>query len=352
MGEEPLLVDVGAFDRVETSGAAEDLVAWMAHQRRAGADGALAALGLAPGDRVLDLGCGPGVDLAALATAVSPPASLVATPAPGGAPAAAATRPADDDDRTDDDHRTRRTDDDRQVTDGRTGGNDDHAGDDGHPGDDDLTGDGYFDHAALGGDGGRGCAVGLDRSASMAATARATAPGAAVVVGDGQALPFAPGAVAGAWARAVLIHTPTPGAAVAELTRVVRPGGVVVLSEPDHGSHLVATDEVEVFERIRAHRRTTFRHPLVGRDLPALAVATGLEVVGRWLTPIEHRSLAIARASGGPFDVVAAAAVEAGVVTEAEAGRYLASLEERDAAGAFLFAALAVTVVARVPSGS
>jgi hypothetical protein len=120
-----------------------------------------------------------------------------------------------------------------------------------------------------------------------------------------------------------------------------------VLSEPDHGSHLVATDEVEIFERVRAHRRTTFRHPLVGRDLPALAVGAGLEVVGRWLTPIEHRALAPARAAGGPFDRAVTAAVEAGAVSAEEGRRYLASLEERDAVGAFVFAALAVTVVAR-----
>lgn len=265
MGDEPLLVDVGAFDRVDATGVAEDFVAWMAHQRQGGPDAGIAALGLTDGDRVLDLGCGPGVDLAGLAVPVAP----------------------------------------------------------------------------------TGLAVGLDRALAMAGAARTTAPAAALVVGDGQALPFASSAFAGAWARAVLIHTPSPAAAVAELARVVRPGGHVVLSEPDHGSHLVATDELDVFDRIRAHRRTTFRHPLVGRDLPALAVGAGLEVIGRWLTPIEHRSLATARAAGGPFDVAVAAAVEAGAVRDDEGRRYLASLEERDAVGAFLFAAAAVTVVAR-----
>ena len=269
MGDRPdaPLIDVGAFDRVEGTGVADDFVAWMAHQRRGGADAALDALGLGAGDRVLDLGCGPGVDLAALAPRVGP--------------------------------------------DGR--------------------------------------AVGLDRATAMATAARATAPAAVLLRGDGQALPFAAAVFAGAWARAVLIHTPEPAAAVAELARVVRPGGRLVLSEPDHGSHLVATDEIDVFERIRAHRRTTVRHPLVGRDLPALVVGAGLEVVGRWLGPIEHRSLASARAAGGPFDVAVAAAVEAGAVTDEEGRRYLASLEARDAVGAFVFAALTVTVVAQRP---
>jgi SAM-dependent methyltransferase len=259
-------VDVGAFGRVATSGVAEDLVAWMAHQRRGGPDETVGALGLAPGDRVLDLGCGPGVDRRALAVVVGP----------------------------------------------------------------------------------TGLAVGLDRSAAMATASAATGSGA-VLVGDGQALPLASSSFAGAWARAVLIHTPDPGAAVAELARVVRPGGRIVLAEPDHGTHIVATDEMDVFERVRAHRRTSFRHPLVGRDLPALAAAAGLVVEARWLTPIEHRSFAHARAAGGPFDVAVAAAVDAGAITAAEGDRYLASLAARDDLGAFLFAAMAVTVVARRP---
>jgi hypothetical protein len=46
------------------------------------------------------------------------------------------------------------------------------------------------------------------------------------------------------------------------------------------------------------------------------------------------------------------AAVAAGAVSAEEARRYLASLEALDADGAFLFAALAIVIVATVTSSS
>lgn len=262
------LVDVASFDGIEGTGAAEEYVRWMAHQRRAGADDAVGALGLAAGARVLDLGCGPGVDLAALAERV----------------------------------------------------------------------------------GATGLPIGLDRSATMAAASRTAVPGAAVVVGSGEALPFPSASFDGAWLRAVLVHAPDPAAVVGEVARVLRPGAAVVFGEPDQGSHLVATDEVDVLERILAHRRRTFRSPLVGRDLPHLAVGAGLEVVGRFTHPLEHRRLAHALAAGGPLGAAVERAVADGAISAEEAARYAASLEARDAEGAFLFAAMAMGVVARRPA--
>lgn len=268
-------IEVGGFDAVDAGADPAAFATWMAHQRAHQPDHALAPLRLQPGERLLDVGCGTGVDLAAGAT----------------------------------------------VT---------------------------------------GWAVGLDRSATMAASAVATATthglggraldGTAarvtVVVGDGQRLPFGTASFDAASARAVLIHTPAPGRTVAELRRVLVPGGRVVLSEPDHGSHLVATDELDVFERITAHRRTTFRHPLVGRALPSLAVDAGLTVTGCWTTPIVHRSYGTARAAGGPFGVAVDRAVAAGAITADEADRYDASLRDLDARGAFLFVAQAIVLTA------
>lgn len=258
------LIDVGGFDNVDSSATPEDYARWMAHQRVWGADRAIARLELDSTSRVLDLGCGTGIDLRKMA---------------------------------------------------------------------ELT----------------GRCVGVDRSLAMASASQELVGGrASLACADGSALPFPIDSFDATWSRAVLLHTPRPAMVVAEVARVVRPGGRAVFGEPDHGSHIVNTPEIEVFERVVHHRRTTFRHPFVGRRLPELVAAAGMAVEQVRATPIVHTSLATARASGGPFDVAVEAAVAAGAVTADEGQRYLGSLEELDAAGAFVFSATALTVVAVV----
>lgn len=193
-----------------------------------------------------------------------------------------------------------------------------------------------------------GHAIGIDYSAAMAAAARTrddTLP-TSVAVADGQFLPFRDQSFDGCWARAVLLHTPDPQRVIFEVARILKPGSRVVLSEPDHGSHVVSTSETEVFERIKMYRRTMFRNPLVGRRLGELVTTAGLTLERTWVSPVVHRSLAGARAAGGPFDVAVQAAVDDNAITRDEARRYLDSLVELETRGAFLFAGLAVSVVA------
>lgn len=233
----------------------------MDHQRSQGADPLLAWLDLKPGDSVLDVGCGTGVDVAALA----------------------------------------------RVT---------------------------------------GLAVGVDRSAAMASHARAHGNGP-FAVAEGERLPFGPGVFDAVCARAVLIHTTEPPAVMREIARVVRAGGSVLLSEPDHGTHIVATPHIDVLERLLRHRRTRFRQPLAGRSLPAVAFAAGMTVIRCITLPVMHRSLEAARAAGGPFDLAVDAAIDDGAITADEGRAYLDSLAELDEDGAFLFAGAAVSVLGR-----
>ena len=73
--------------------------------------------------------------------------------------------------------------------------------------------------------------IGVDQSAAMLAKARAKLPRAEFREGDLEALPLETAAVDAAVCALALVHLPELGKAVAELARVVRPGGRVIISD-------------------------------------------------------------------------------------------------------------------------
>jgi ubiquinone/menaquinone biosynthesis C-methylase UbiE len=144
--------------------------------------------------------------------------------------------------------------------------------------------------AALRGRSHRGPVIGVDRSPGMLAAAGA----GRLAVGDVQALPFPDGAFDAALAMHMLYHVPERRAALAELRRVVRPGGVV-LALTNSETHLRELDEIfhvsarafltftsengaaelsEVFARVELHE---FVSELVLTDVePVLAYARSM----------------------------------------------------------------------------
>jgi ubiquinone/menaquinone biosynthesis C-methylase UbiE len=73
--------------------------------------------------------------------------------------------------------------------------------------------------------------IGVDRSPAMLAKARAKLPDAEFREGDLEALPLESESVDAAICTLAMVHLPELGRAMAELVRVVRPGGRVIISD-------------------------------------------------------------------------------------------------------------------------
>jgi len=169
--------------------------------------------------------------------------------------------------------------------------------------------------------------VGADRDRGLLMRARAHAQGGAgalpVVRCDARRTPFASGAFDGAFARLLLRNVAEPERVVAEMARVVKPGGVVVVIDSDDGA-LVGSPLPDGFARMLAARQETYRRrgadPFTARRVPGMMRRAGL-------VDVSFRSLVLDTVSLGA-DVFAAIvlapfadAIDADLVDPAEAGR-------------------------------
>ena len=172
---------------------------------------------------------------------------------------------------------------------------------------------------------------------------------AELATADAARLPFAAESFDGAFAVAVLQHVPKPRAVIDNLRRVLRPGGRLVLAEPDNAARYWFSEPASGHE-VFAHAGEFYSlveeaagedaDPSIGPRVPRLLRAAGFEIAAVHLVPVS-----LTRA-GAPVPRVwderraaIAAAVEAAKGTPAEeAGRALAQsfdryAKEADAAG-------------------
>ena len=120
-------------------------------------------------------------------------------------------------------------------------------------------------------------AIGADASAAMCV--RAASRGATVVQSNGEALPFPEGAFDAVRADRVIQHLLDPSAAIAEMVRVTRPGGLVVICDPDQESLVIALPGVHpsltaAVKRLR--RDVGYRNGTYVTRLPAMLHDLGL----------------------------------------------------------------------------
>ena len=124
-----------------------------------------------------------------------------------------------------------------------------------------------------------GRAVGVDVSASLLEVGRTRAGdqgwSAEWVEADAGDLPFDDGEFDSALAERVLQHVEDPAAVLREMRRVIRPGGMVVLAEPDWGSLSVDAGDPAMCEVVARKAGALVRHRRVGRSLRRLLVEAG-----------------------------------------------------------------------------
>ena len=122
-----------------------------------------------------------------------------------------------------------------------------------------------------------GSVVGVDRDAGWFETARARAaahPNVRFEEGDAAALAFDDDSFDVAFLHALLQHVESPDAVLAEVRRVVRPGGIVAVGDLDHDSFLLHP-RTAVLDAALALDRGFRPQPDVGRRLPELLVGAG-----------------------------------------------------------------------------
>ena len=136
---------------------------------------------------------------------------------------------------------------------------------------------GLAQHVAPGG------VIGIDIQSSLIERARALAvaheqSNVRFEVADVYALPFADRSIDAAFGHGVLMHLAEPMRALAQLRRVLRPGGVIGIRDPDFGAVLYApmTPLLQRWLELRVRvRRHNGGDPFLGRNIRRLLLDAG-----------------------------------------------------------------------------
>jgi SAM-dependent methyltransferase len=191
--------------------------------------------------------------------------------------------------------------------------------------------------AELVGPGGR--VIGVDASEALIAEARGRDHGRATEfrLGDVTRLPLPDASVDGCRAERLLMHLERPAAAIDEMTRVVRPGCRLVVSEPDWGTLVIDPGDPETGREVARAAAAGVRSGTAGRTLRRLLIEAGLTEVGVVARTLLVTDAGLAERIFG-LETACARAVEDGRLTAAQVERWRAHLAEAAARDRYLVA--------------
>ncbi len=127
-----------------------------------------------------------------------------------------------------------------------------------------------------------GKVMGLDISQALLRIAKARSiddPAPEYVHGDCSALPFPAETFDRVRAERLLMHVSDPAVVLSEIGRVLRPGGRVVLIEPDWGSLEIQHNDQAVCKALSMAFASAIKNPSIGADLKMLSEQAGLVIV-------------------------------------------------------------------------
>ncbi len=194
-----------------------------------------------------------------------------------------------------------------------------------------------------------GQAVGVDNSRAMIAEAEKRSAGTnlptAFQLADTLALPYADGSFDATRADRSLMHVPDPVKAIAEMKRVTKTGGRVVVYEVDFGALMIDADDRVLGRKIINAWSDSVRNGWLGRRIPRLFHEAGMKEVAAAphtlsLTP----EIALLLAGQATVDL----AIKNGTITPAEGAAWLDHMAALQRDGRFFSAMTGFLVWGRV----
>ncbi|NUS94461.1 MAG: methyltransferase domain-containing protein [Nocardia sp.] len=196
-----------------------------------------------------------------------------------------------------------------------------------------------------------GAAVGVEPNPAMLAVARDRAAAAAIpcrfVEADAYRLPFGDDHFDAVRCERVYQHLDDPAAATAEIARVLRPGGRVVLIDSDWQTAILHPGDSGVVTRLVAAMLEATPNARSGRLLRGLLAGAGFEI-----DDMGSEAVIWDPAAARPmFDEVGGSALAREVITEQERAGLIAALEAGIAAGDYHLSVTIFAVLGHRPGG-
>jgi SAM-dependent methyltransferase len=124
----------------------------------------------------------------------------------------------------------------------------------------------------------RGPVIALDRSHALLRENDEPFVGASRTVGDGRQLPFPRASFNLVLTQCVLMWIPDLAQAVAEIWRILQPGGVLIALEPDYGGMIERPETTAVHDVWLTALARDGADPFAGRKLPRLLAEQGFDI--------------------------------------------------------------------------